>query len=93
MIRLVIGLVPHHRSLAVSTTAPSASTESILYGPDDGNRLVSMSGFSSQMVFHASAMRDTAAGSPPSSVVVTSRPSSSPMTWDGISDVAVNNWL
>ncbi len=94
VIRLVMGLAPHQRSLATSTTAPWGSTESILYGPADGNRLSAspfMPGLRSQVVFQASAMRWTAAGSPLCSAWVTSTPSASAMTCDGIIDVAVNS--
>ena len=43
------------------------------------------------MAFQASAIRATPAGSPLCKVAVTSSPRASPMTCDGIIDVAVNN--
>src|SRR5690242_17471480 len=88
---LVIGLVAHQRSLATSTTEPSCSTDCSLYGPDDGNHRRLTPGLRSQMVFHASAIRDTIAASLFSSAVVTSMPSRSANTCDGIIDVAVNS--
>ena len=96
VIRSVIGAAPHHRSLAVSTTAPESSTDSIRYGPEDGNLLsvsASIPGLRSQVVFQASATRPISARSPPCRALVTSRPSWSAMTWEGITEVAVNNWL
>src|SRR3954469_21878981 len=91
----VSGLAPHHLSLATSTTAPSLVTDSILYGPDDGNRLRSISLLSVQVLFHTWAMRSTAGPSLLAIADVTPaspRPSSSAMTCDGIIDVAANNW-
>src|SRR5215211_2125570 len=89
---LVTGFAPHHLSLATSTTAPSLVTESILYGPDDGNRLRSRSGFRPQVLFHTAAMRSTVGPSLLLMAVVTSMPSSSAITCDGIIDVAANSW-
>ena len=90
--RWIAGRAPHQRSLATSVTAPSGSTESILNGPDEGKRVRSLSTFRSQMVFQASAIRATATGSPLWMPAVTSTPRASPITWDGMIDVAVNNW-
>src|SRR5215203_2795446 len=93
VILLVAGLAPHHLSLATSTTEPSLLTASILYGPEDGNRSGSKSSaLRFQVLFHTPAMRSTAGPSLLSSAVVTSMPSSSEMTCDGIIDVAANSW-
>src|SRR5262245_10785336 len=91
VIRFVTGLAPHQRSLATSTTAPSECTESSLYGPDDGNRLMSMPGLRSQVVFHTFAMRSIVAPSLFWNAAVVSVPSSSAITCDGIIDVAENS--
>src|SRR5258707_13907780 len=93
MIFAVTGLAPHHLSLATSTTEPSLLTDSILYGPDDGNRLASKSSERRfHVLFHTFAMRSTAGPSLLSSAVVTSMPSSSEITCDGIIDVAAKSW-
>src|ERR1700752_793993 len=95
--RLVIGLAAHQRSFATSTTAPPSNTDSILYGPDDGKCLAmvpdSMPGLRSHVVFHSCAMRPMAVKSWLITAEVTSIPSSSAMTCDGIIVVAANNWL
>src|SRR5208337_2275993 len=93
VIRLVIALGPHHRSLATSTIAPPSRMDSILYGPDDGKRLRSMPGLTSQMVFHSFAICCTNGALLLSSAAVTSIWSWSAMTCDGIIEVAVNSWL
>src|SRR6185295_3839573 len=87
----VSGLAPHHLSLATSSTAPSLVTDWILYGPDDGNRLRSRSGVRFQVLFHTWAIRSTVGPSLLSNAVVTSSPSSSAITCDGIIDVATNS--
>src|SRR6185437_17025528 len=95
--RLVIGLAPHHLSLATRTTAPPSNTDSILYGPDDGKCLAttpdSVPGLRFQVVFHVCAMRAMTGALLPSSDAVTSTPSSSAITCDGRIAVAVNSWL
>ncbi|CNV68516.1 Uncharacterised protein [Mycobacterium tuberculosis] len=96
MIRFVIALVPHQRSLATSTTAPSSRTDSILYGPDEGKRLRTSSwlrpGLRSHVEFHSRAICSTADTLLLSNAAVTSMCSCSAITCDGISDVAVNSW-
>src|SRR5258705_6053674 len=93
VILAVTGLAPHHLSLATRTTEPSLLTDSILKGPDDGNRLGSKSSeLRFQVLFHTRAMRSTAGPSLLSSAVVMSMPSSSEMTCDGIIEVAPTNW-
>src|SRR5581483_2503997 len=90
-IRLVTGLVAHQRSLVTSTTDPSERTESILYGPDDGNHRGLMPGFKSHIEFHASAIRATTGASLFCRAEVTSTPNKSASTCDGIIVVAVNS--
>jgi hypothetical protein len=91
VIRWVTGLAPHHRSLATRTTAPSDRTESSLYGPDDGNRFTSTPGLRSQVVFQVCAIRSTVGPSLFWIAAVTSVPSSSAITCDGIIVVAENS--
>ena len=91
VICFVTGLVAHHRSFATSTIEPSEFTESSLYGPDEGNHRGLKPGFRSQIVFQASAIRPTAGSSSFCNAVVTSTPSKSATTCDGIIDVAVNS--
>src|ERR1700709_2270171 len=98
--RLVIGLPPHHLSLATRTTAPPSNTDSILYGPLDGKCLAttpdSVPGLRFQVVFHSCAMRAMTGPLLPKSADVTlasGTPSSPAITCDGMIEVAVNNWL
>src|SRR5947209_19100476 len=98
--RLVIGLPPHHLSLATRTTAPPSNTDSILYGPADGKCLAtapgSVPGLRFQVVFHSCAMRAMTGPLLPKRADVTlpsGPPSSSAMTCDGMTVVAVKSWL
>src|ERR1700756_428807 len=97
VIRLVIGLGPHQRSLATSATAPPSRIDWILYGPDDGKRFTTSSalrpGLMSHVVFHSFAICCTTCALLLSSAAVTSTFSWSAMTCDGIIEVAANSWV